>query len=127
MNTSKLSFTLAAMLLFVLGMFTACESTDSGSTQVTTNNYYGVGFYDPWYHGDYHDDHDVIVTPPPSDGSPPSGNPPSSGNRPDNGLHPAHPIASPPQVSRPSPRPTPSIPSTPRPASRPASRPGGRR
>jgi hypothetical protein len=33
-------------------------------------------------------------------------------------LHPEHPIASPPEVSRPSPRPTPSIPSTPRPVFR---------
>jgi len=109
MKTSRISFTLTATLFFALGMLTGCESTDRGGTRVTSNTYYGAGFYDPWYYGDYDDD-DVIIVPPPS------------GNPPDNGLHPAHPIASSPPVSRPSPRPMPSIPSTPRPAPRPAGR-----
>ena len=111
MNTSKTSFALAAALLCAVGAFTGCETTDGGSAQVT-NNYYGVAYNDPWYHGNYHDDPDVILSPPPS------GSPPSSGNPPDQGLHPAHPIALPPQVSKPPPRPTPSIPSRPRPAPR---------
>jgi len=104
MNTSKLSFSLAAALLFAAGVFTGCESTDGGGAHVS-NNYYGMGYQDPWYHGDYDDD-DVIIVPPPS------------GNPPDNRLRPTHPIASPPPVSRPSPRPMPSIPSAPRPAGR---------
>lgn len=104
MNTFISSFRLAAVLLCMLGTFAGCQSTDHEGTQVT-NYYYGVGYQDPWYHGDYHDDRDVIVTPPPPD------------NRPDNDLRPTHPIATPPQVSRPSAQPRPSIPSTPRPAS----------
>jgi hypothetical protein len=109
MNAPKIPCTMAAALLFALAVFTGCETTDGGGTQVT-NNYYGVAYSDPWYHGDYHGDPDVIVIPPPS------------GNPPDPGLRPTHPIASPPQVSKPSPRP-PQIPSTPRPAPRA----GGRR
>ena len=100
MNTSRFSFTLTAALLVALGMFTGCASTGSGSSHVS-NNYYGVGYQDPWYHGNY-DDHDVIISPPPT------------GNPPDPGLRPAHPIALPP------PRPAP--PSAPRPAPRPAMR-----
>src|SRR5277367_1063931 len=113
MNPSKIPCSLAAALLCALGMITGCESSDGGSTHVTSNNYYGVGFYDPWYYGDYDDDRDVIIVPP------------RPVSRPDNGLRPEHPIASPPEVSRPSPRPTPSIPSTPRPAFRGGG--GGRR
>jgi hypothetical protein len=105
MNTSKISFTVAATLLLASGLFTGCASTDEGGTHVS-NNYYGVGYQDPWYHGNYHDDDDVIVTPPPV-------------NPPDQGLRPAHPIAMPPS--------RPSIPSAPRPAPRPAARGGGRR
>src|SRR5260221_12686341 len=105
MSTSKISFTFAATLFLASAMFTGCETTDGGGTHVSSNNYYGVGYQDPWYHGDYDDD-DVIIVPPPS------------GNPPDNGLRPTHPIASPPPVSRPSPRLMPSIPSTPRPAMR---------
>jgi hypothetical protein len=111
MNPFKYTFGLAAALLFALGTFTGCQSTDSGGANVT-NNYYGMGYQDPYYYGDYHDDHDVIVTPPPA------------GNPPDNGLRPTHPIAKPPQA-RPSPQPRPSIPSTPRPAPR-GGRGGGR-
>ncbi len=109
MSASKISFTFAATLLFAPAIFTGCESTDGGSTHVTSNTYYGAGYQDPWYHGDYDDD-DVIIVPPPT------------GERPDNDLRPTHPIASPPPVARPSPRPMPSIPSAPRPASRPAGR-----
>jgi len=105
MNTSKISFTLTAAFLFAAGAFTGCETTDGGSTQVT-NNYYGVAYNDPWYHGDYHDDGDIIVTPP------------QPGYPPNQGLRPTHPIASPPQVSRPTPPPRPSIPTRPRPAPR---------
>lgn len=116
MRTMK-STLLVSTLLFAFGMFTGCESTDSGSTQVTSNVYYGVGFYDPWYHGDYHDDHNVIVTPPrgssPGQGSHPIAPPP--GPPPAEGLRPSHPIASPPDVAA---RPMPSIPSTPRVAPR---------
>ena len=110
MNPHRISFALASVLLFASGIFTGCESTDGGGTHVTSNNYYGVGFNDPWYHGDYDDDRNIIIVPPRPD------------NTPENGLHPAHPIAGAPQVSRPSPQPMPSIPSTPRPAQRPATR-----
>jgi hypothetical protein len=109
MNASKISFPFTATLVFVLAMCTGCDSTGSGGGHVSGSVYYGAGYYDPWYYGDYDNDN-VIVVPPPS------------GNRPDNGLRPTHPIASPPPVSKPSPRPMPSIPSTPRPASRPAGR-----
>lgn len=117
MKTYRSFFTPIAALLFALGMFTGCESSDSGSSQTTTNVYYGTGFYDPWYYGHCHDDDDIIVAPPPSD-------------RPDwgggDGARPSHPIARPPQGSRPSARPTPSIPSGPRPSARPSGG-GGRR
>src|SRR5881394_4430078 len=97
MRTGKLSFLLAVTLLLAAGTFTGCESTDSGGSQVSGNVYYGVGFYDPWYYGDYDHDHDVIVLPP-SSGVPPGGVPPSVP-----GAHPEHPIARPPdQGARPS-------------------------
>jgi hypothetical protein len=129
MRTPKVSTRLAIILLPALAAFTGCESSDSGgSTHVTSNVYYGVGFYDPYYHGhyDYDHDHDVVVTPP-SPGSPPGTRPP-----PNQGLHPSHPIARPPGESsrppsaspRPAARPMPSIPSTPRAAPRGG---GGRR
>ncbi len=131
MNASKISFALSATLLFAAGAFTGCETTDGGSTRVSSGAFYASGYPDPWYYGNYHDDPDVIVSPPPT------------GNPPDQGLRPAHPIAwpveyspggprqaqavtpraEPPQVSRPPSRPTPSIPSRPRPAPRA----GGRR
>ena len=104
MNTFKTSIKLVAVLLFALGIGGGCETTDGGG-QAGANNYYGSGFRDPWYYGNYHDNGDVIVVPPP-------------GNAPDNGLRPAHPIARPPGA-RP---PRPSIPSAPRPAPRPAMR-----
>jgi hypothetical protein len=147
MKTRKLSFTFAATLLLAAGTFTGCESTDGGSTQVSSNVYYGVGFYeDPWYYGDYDHDHNhndnVIVTPP-------GGSRPDQGLRPeqpiarppDAGARPSQPIARPPDISSrpptasqrpsgasqgPSARPTPSIPSTPRPANRGGGGGGGR-
>jgi len=109
MSPSKISFTFAAIFLFAPALFTGCESTEGGSTHVTSNTYYGAGYYDPWYYGDYDDD-DVDIVPPPTGGGP------------DNGLRPTHPIATPPPVARPTPRPRPSIPSTPRPAPRPSGR-----
>lgn len=51
MSTMKQSLRFAA-LLFAFGMFTGCESTDSGSSgSSSVSVYYGVGFYDPWYYG----------------------------------------------------------------------------
>jgi len=82
----------AGWLLFSAG----CGTTDGGSGSV--GMYYGVGFYDPWYHGGYCDDPDVIVTPP---------------ERPENRPRPEHPIVKPPPAVA-QPRPMPSIPSTPR-------------
>ena len=125
MKTPKPFARLAVSLLLALAIFTGCESTDSGSTAATSNVYYGVGFYDPWYYGDYHYDGDIIVTPP-SPGSPPVDRPPLSDPRP------SQPIARPPSASprptaassQPAARPMPSIPSTPRVAPRGG---GGRR
>jgi len=91
----------AAILGLALAAFTGCESTDGGGSNVSGSVYYGVGFYDPWYYGGYHDDPDIIVTPP---------------VRPDRPVHPEQPIA------RPRPMPMPSIPSAPRPMPRPAMR-----
>ena len=108
MKPSKLSFKLAAATLLGLGTLTGCQSDGDGSH--VTNNYYGHGYRDPWYYGDYNDNRDVIVTPPPDGGG--SG----GGNRPDNGLRPTHPIVRPPPASRPPSRP--SIPSSPRPSPR---------
>jgi hypothetical protein len=79
-----------------LGLFTGCESTDGGGSNVSGSVYYGVGFYDPWYYGGYDDDIDIIVTPP---------------DRPDNPVRPTHPIA---PTPAPRPTPMPSIPSMPR-------------
>jgi hypothetical protein len=84
------------VVCFVSGLFTGCESTDSGGGAVSGNVYYGTGFYDPWYYGGYYDDPDIIVTPPPRPEPPP---------------HVEHPIAKPPPAV---PRPMPSIPPAPR-------------
>ena len=94
---------------FLLIAPTGCETTDGGSASV--GMYYGVGFYDPWYYGGYHDDADIIVTPPD----------PDRPDRPSNSPRPEHPIVKPPSAST---RPMPSIPSTPRVSARGG---GGRR
>ena len=94
----------SAILVLVVGSLTGCGTPGEGggSASVSGGVYYGTGFYDPWYHGGYYYPPGVIVTPPPEGGArPPAGSPP----RPEN------PIADRPSVS---PRPTPSIPSTPR-------------
>lgn len=103
---STFQYTLAlGLLLFIV---TGCASSDGGGS-VSGSVYYGVGFYDPWYHGGYDNDVDIIVTPP--------------SDRPGAGARPEHPIAHPP-TSTPRPTPMPSIPSTPRAAPRGG---GGRR
>ena len=97
---SSLPRALTALLLVSISLFTGCESTDGGSSSTTV--YYGTAFYDPWYHGHYDYDYDVIVTPPDRPGSDP---------------RPSHPIARPPASGggvSPRPTPMPSIPSTPR-------------
>lgn len=83
----------SALMLFATG----CETTDGGN--VSGSMYYGVGLSDPWYYGSYYDDPDYIVTPPPT--------------RPERPPHVEQPIARPP-----TPRPMPSLPSTPRPSIR---------
>src|SRR6516162_6806805 len=98
MNAFETPSKLGAAILLTLGLCTGCETDNGGSTNVTAVNYYGVGYNDPWYHGGYYDDGDVIVVPP------------QPGNPPDQDLRPAHPIANPPEVSRPKPPPRPSIP-----------------
>ena len=99
MRTFRHFLRLSAALGLAMAAFTGCESTDSGgSSNVSGSVYYGVGYYDPWYYGDW-DDVDVIVTPPDRpDAAPP---------------RPTHPIATPP-MSTPRPTPMPSIPSMPR-------------
>jgi hypothetical protein len=96
----KYSLSFAAVV-FVLGMFTGCESTDGGGSG-SVSAYYGTGFYDPWYYGGYYDHDDIVVTPP-------AGRP----------ARPEQPIYRP---SAPRPTPMPSIPSTPRPMARPTMR-----
>lgn len=101
MKTVQAAFKVAAALLFTVGFITGCGTTDGNSVSTSGSVYYGAGFYDPWYYGGYYPP-DVIVTPPPGD-RPPALAP-----------HPEHPIAKPPSAPAPSPRPMPSIPSTPR-------------
>ncbi len=100
MNHVSATRKLGVVLMLALGAGAGCESTDGGAT-TSTSVYYGVGFYDPWYHGAYYYPPSVIVTPPPGGGAPP----PS----------PSHPIAKPPA---PRPTPMPSIPSRPMPRAR---------
>jgi len=87
------------VLLPIVVIFSACESTDGGYA-VSGSAYYDAGLSDPWYYGgdDWNDD-DIAVPP---DGRP---RPPP---------RPEHPIARP----LPPPRPMPSIPSRPRPSLR---------
>jgi len=99
MKTFATTCKLLAALSVVLIASTGCES--SGDAHVHGSIYYGVGFYDPWYYGSSYYPPTVVVPPP-------------SSERPDRGPHPSHPIARP----TPSPRPTPSIPSMPRPSGR---------
>jgi hypothetical protein len=96
MEIVRKSFGIIAGAVLVLGVFSGCESTDTDAS-VSGSMYYGVGFYDPWYYGDYDYDSDVIVTPP--------SRPPPQATQP---------------IYNPSPRPTPmpSVPSAPRPSFR---------
>ncbi len=103
MSTLKHSVSFAAMSI-ALAIVIGCESTDGGHSNASVGVYYGVGFYDPWYYGGYHD-HDYDIDLPP----------PNRPDRPDRPVRPEQPIAKPPTSS---PRVTPSIPSTPRPAFR---------
>ena len=117
MSTMKHSLRFAALCL-ALALFPGCESTDGGSSSSSVGVYYGVGFYDPWYYGDYDHDHDhdhdndIVVTPPDR---------PDRPDRPNAPERPEQPIYHPSTSSQ---RSAPSIPSTPRPASRGG---GGRR
>lgn len=122
MSTMKHSFGFAAVWC-ALAILTGCESTGGGGGSSSVGVYYGVGFYDPWYYGDYDHDHDVDITVPDR---------PERPERPERPVRPEQPIARPPAPSqRPatasSPRPAarPSIPSTPRATSRGGG--GGRR
>jgi hypothetical protein len=123
MSTKNISLRFV-VVLFALGLFTGCESTDGGGGNVSGSVYYGVGFYDPWYYGDYDHDHDIVVTPP---------NRPDRPGQPDRPVRPEQPIARPPSAStqatpaysQPAARQFPSIPSTPRPS--PGGGGGGRR
>jgi hypothetical protein len=100
MQTQRIRWGRVLSGLLVLAACVGCGSTDGGGSSVSGSVYYGVGVYDPWYHGGYwYDDPDIIVTPPPRPSEPPP--------------RPTHPIA-----PAPAPRPMPSIPSTPRPSFR---------
>lgn len=91
----------SAALVIALGLLWAgCAGSDEGGS-VSGSAYYGVGFHDPWYYGDFdYDGSDIIVTPP--------------DNRPDpSPVKPTQPIARPPAPA-PRPMPIPSIPSMPR-------------
>ena len=93
-------------LLLAATLIAGCESTDSGPA-ASTSVYYGTAFHDPWYHGDYDYDYDVVVTPPPG------ARPPSGGGG-DFAPRPEHPIVYPPgeqRRGRPSTQPTPRPPS----------------
>jgi hypothetical protein len=88
---------LASLLLAIALVLGACETTTYGG--YVGSAYYDGGFSDPWYYGG-DDWHDGDVTAPPA-------------GRPEPPPRPEHPIVRPP-----APRPMPSIPSRPRPASR---------
>lgn len=108
MRRFKSTINLLTLTIALAGL-AGCASDDGGGGGGTVSGgmYYGVGLYDPWYHGGYYNDVDIIVTPPER----PGGRPPQA----------TPPIAKPPSAA---PRPTPSIPSTPRPS---MPRPSGRR
>jgi hypothetical protein len=99
MKHLKTGFKLAAALVFALTLLTGCQSSDGGGPSASGGVYYGVGFYDPWYHGGYGYYRPGMIRPPPP-------------NRP---VVPMNPSVRPPS---PPPRPMPSIPSMPRPATR---------
>jgi hypothetical protein len=103
MKKAGSGFALIAAVLGAASLFTACESTDAGRSDVSGNAYYGTGFVDPWYYGDLYYPPEDAVRPPP--------------DRPDDSPRPVHPIANPPPAIA-TPRPMPSIPATPRPALR---------
>ena len=125
MSTMKHLLRFVAVLI-ALGVFTGCESTDGGSSSSSVGVYYGVGFYSPYYYGDYDHDYDIDVSPPDR---------PDRPDRPGAGARPEQPLARPPEASprsstvseRPAARSTPSIPSTPRAAPRGGGGGGGRR
>jgi hypothetical protein len=120
MSPMKHSLRFAAVGL-ALGLFTGCESSGGGGSSASVGVYYGVGFYSPYYYGDYDHDYDIDISPP------------DRPDRPDRPVRPEQPIARPKDgSSRPTAassqsaaRPTPSIPSTPRAAPRGGG--GGRR
>ena len=99
MKSRATFFPILGVLVLAAGLLAGCEDTGGGGS-VHGSISYGVGFYDPWYYGPGYCPPGAIVTPPPG--------------RPDSTPRPSHPIAKP----SPSPRPTPSIPSRPRPAGR---------
>ncbi|MBK9140174.1 MAG: hypothetical protein IPM17_15640 [Verrucomicrobia bacterium] len=88
-----------AVAALTAGVFAGCGSSGDGSN-VSGGMYYGTGFADPWYHGGYYNDVDVIVTPP------------------GGGARPEHPVARPLPAPAPAPRPMPSMPAAPRPMPR---------
>jgi hypothetical protein len=98
MKASPAPFKYFVLTLLPFALLVACESTDTGSPS-SSNVDYGAGSYDLWYYGGYYPP-DVVTRPPP-DGS-------------DQGPRPTHPIAMPSSYQNPTPRPMPSIPSTPR-------------
>lgn len=95
----------SAALVIALGLLlTGCAGSDGGGS-ASGSAYYGVGFHDPWYYGDYdYDGADIIVTPPDNRPNPPP-------------AKPTQPIARPPAYA-PRPMPMPSIPSMPRASAR---------
>lgn len=97
MKALEVNVFLAAALLLIMSVFSACESTES-SSHSSASVYYDTGLHDPWYDGDDYYPPDVIATPP---------------EKPDTTPRPSHPIATPP-MSAPRPTPMPSIPRAPR-------------
>src|SRR5262245_48347671 len=94
MKTFKPGFRPISVLALAAFALIGCESTDGDGGGGAV--YYGTGFNDPWYYGDYYyDGPDYIVTPPDRPSDP----------------RPSHPIATPPMSG---PRPTPTMPSMPR-------------
>lgn len=65
MKPIKTWFRFLTTLVFASVLWTGCETTDGGGSAPVSSGYYGVGFYDPWYYGDY--DEDVTVVRPPGD------------------------------------------------------------